>query len=306
MKPKFNALLIVAFRGATLISAISLGASVRAEAANSQRIARDGLTLELHQDVAKPDKAYADSIIEAFFKIYPVIISEYNMNAPRTVIVTVSDNYKGVGQWADGGGGPGGNEIRIKNAMRKFSAVHSELRVFTHELMHLAQPYRGTLPSWFVEGIADYVSTKIRPIDDGGKLLLPPPPEDGRYTMGYGWVARFLIFLENGYPGLSKELHWAALDGSYSEATWLQLTGQTLDDLWKSYKIVDGFQASTYRYLRPTRSELERFRAAIALTENGVKAGKLPKSVLEVQRTNLAAMDANLGRHEAHTSAKPK
>ena len=97
--------------------------------------------------VEEPDEAYADLLIEGFFQIYPVIVERYNAEAPRTVIVTVSDDYEGIGgigHWADGGGGRAGNEIRIKNSMRKFSEVHSELRVFTHELMHLAQTYRST------------------------------------------------------------------------------------------------------------------------------------------------------------------
>ena len=293
-----------AIRGIALTLAIASAMFAVAGSAKEHSISRDGFTLVLREEVAEPDEAYADLLIDGFFKIYPVIVDRYNRDAPRKVIVTVSDDYEdigGIGHWADGGGGRAGNEIRIKNSMRKFSEVHSELRVFTHELMHLAQTYRSTAPSWLLEGIADYVSMEIRPVDDGGRLFLPPPPEDGSYRLGYGWAARFFRMLEKGYPGLVRELHWAAADGTYSDSTWVDLTGHPLDELWNAYMVVDGPEATNYRYFRPSREQLEKFKTQIAATENGVEKGVLPPSILEIQRKNLAIMEANLARREART-----
>jgi predicted alpha-1,2-mannosidase len=106
-----------------------------------------------------------------------------------------------------------------------------------HESVHVVQQYHfDEVPSWLVEGMADYIRWfKYEPQSHGadiawmrhqGKDFAP------KYNGSYRISANFLNWLTEKYDSnIVTEVNAAAREGKYSDAFWKQRTGKTLQEL---------------------------------------------------------------------------
>lgn len=107
-----------------------------------------------------------------------------------------------------------------------------------HELIHVIQAYPSNPgdPGWLVEGIADYIRYwRYEPERPHGRIH----PDKSSYRDGYGTTAAFLAWLVVKYDKRTiPTLDQALRKGQYSDKLFDQLTGKSLDTLWKEFVAV--------------------------------------------------------------------
>jgi hypothetical protein len=103
--------------------------------------------------------------------------------------------------------------------------------------MHIVQGYGYSAgPVWLTEGIADYVRYKYGVDNVGSKWSLPNYSEKQSYKNSYRITARFFAWLEqNVKPGLIANLDSQLRAHQYTEQSWVNLSGKTIDQLWDDY-----------------------------------------------------------------------
>lgn len=208
--------------GIVLIFILSFNAS------SQDVIKKKGYILTFESNYAELNSALKQRLIKTFFKVYPKLVKEYNKHASREVKFMVDTAYKGVAATS------GGRVVFSSLWMIKHP---EDIDVVTHEVMHIVQNYgRSTGPGWLTEGIADYVRYKYGVDNAGSKWALPEYKASQSYKNSYRVTARFLNWLENnGNKGIVKKLDKQMRDHTYTEYTWNDLTGKTLDELWVEY-----------------------------------------------------------------------
>lgn len=104
--------------------------------------------------------------------------------------------------------------------------------VVIHEAVHIIQRYPRGAPMWVTEGIADYVRfARFEPNGMPDRVW-----KHEHYTNGYRVTARFFEWIEKTHKvDLIRPLNKACRAGKYAPAIFKELTGKTLDDLWKTY-----------------------------------------------------------------------
>jgi hypothetical protein len=167
-------------------------------------------------------------LIETFFKVYPQQVKRFNPNSLKRVVFFIDPAYQGVAA-------AGGGIVRYNPTW--FQTHPDDIDVVTHEVMHIVQSYgRGAGPGWLTEGIADYVREKYGVDNATGKWALPKYDTSHAYTKSYRITARFLLWLEKKVrPTIVDELDAHLRAHTYKPETWQELTGKTLDELWKAY-----------------------------------------------------------------------
>jgi len=199
-----------------------------AEAAESQVLERGGYVLDFRDPAGRLDQALANRMAETFFSVYPRLAADFNPDAARTVTFTIDPAYDGVAAtW---------NDAIVYNPAW-FDQHPGDIDVVTHELMHVVQAYKGDdTPGWLVEGIADYVRARYGVDNPGAGWTMPEPKPEHQATTGYRVTARFLAWLEtHGHAGIVRTLDGQLRDRTWSDASWVALTGQPLDALWAAY-----------------------------------------------------------------------
>ena len=168
-------------------------------------------------------------LISTFFTVYPELAKAYNKKTLKNVTMVIDTTYKGVAETDNG-------KVTISH---KWMHLHPEdIDVVTHEVMHIVQDYGSDSngPGWLTEGIADYARFKFGVNNDAANWKLPAYKPTQKYTDAYRVTARFLEWLEeNKKPGIVKELDKQMRNHTYTDDIWKQQTGQTLDELWKTY-----------------------------------------------------------------------
>jgi hypothetical protein len=167
-------------------------------------------------------------MIETFFKVYPQQVTRFNANSQKRVVFFVDPAYKGVAAAGRG---------IVRYNPQWFVTHPDDIDVVTHEVMHIVQSYgRGAGPGWLTEGIADYVREKYGIDNATGKWALPKYDTSHAYSKSYRITARFLLWLEkNVSPTIVDQLDARLRNHTYTPDTWEELTGKTLDELWKAY-----------------------------------------------------------------------
>ena len=108
--------------------------------------------------------------------------------------------------------------------------------VVFHEMTHVWQwNGAGEAPGGLIEGIADFVrlSADLAP----GNWV--KPGEGDRWDQGYDVTARFLDYCNGLSSDFVAELNEKMRDG-YSDDFFLELLGETVDELWSDYKDMYG------------------------------------------------------------------
>jgi hypothetical protein len=163
-----------------------------------------------------------------FFNVYPKLAKAYNKKTAKTVVMVISTSYTGVAET--------GNDTVTISA--QWMHKHPEdIDVITHEVMHIVQDYgNSTGPGWLTEGIADYARYKFGINNEAAKWALPAYKSSQNYDNAYRVTARFLLWMEEKVkPGIVKTLDKQLRKHTFTDNSWQQLTGKTVDELWKAY-----------------------------------------------------------------------
>lgn len=189
---------------------------------------RKGYTLTFTSNDAALDSVIQKQLIETFFKVYPKIAKEYNKETLKTVAFVIDTAYKGVAATSNG---------RVVFNPNWFKLHPQDIDVVTHEVMHIVQNYgRSVGPGWLTEGIADYVRNQFGVNNQGANWKLPDFKPTQNYTNSYRITARFLFWIEKKQKkGMVKALDKQLREHTYTADSWKNLTGNTLDELWKAY-----------------------------------------------------------------------
>ena len=115
----------------------------------------------------------------------------------------------------------------------KWLTAHPEdTALLTHELTHAVQQYPQPNPGWLTEGIADYARFVYGPAKQEN-WSLPERFRPGQsYLEGYRTTARFLVWVEQKYPGTLDAVHRDLQEGKYQADRFRTATGHNLEDLW--------------------------------------------------------------------------
>lgn len=172
-------------------------------------------------------------MIDAFFTVYPQEAATYNKNTLKIVTFVIEPAYSGVAEC-------GGGVITFSPAWLKQNP--GDIDVVTHEAMHIVQDYPdGAGPGWLTEGIADYVRHTLGVDNAGANWSLPAFTTGQHYEDAYRVTARFLVWVETKKKkGIVKKLDTALRSKTYTADIWKQLTGKTVDELWKEYSLDPG------------------------------------------------------------------
>ncbi len=177
---------------------------------------------------AKLDTILQRRMVYTFFTVYPELAKAYNKKTLKEVMMVIDTAYKGVAETDNG-------KVTISS---RWMHLHPEdIDVITHEVMHIVQDYGATeTPGWLTEGIADYARYKFGVNNDAANWKLPDYKPTQSYTNAYRITARFLLWIEEKVkPGIVKDLNNQLRKHTYTDGSWKDLTGKTVDELWKSY-----------------------------------------------------------------------
>ncbi|MGN6394334.1 MAG: basic secretory protein-like protein [Mucilaginibacter sp.] len=211
-----------------LLSIVLLSAITIADAKKEKVYVKGGYKLTLTNNDATLDTAELTRLVKTFFTVYPQLAAEYNPGTLKEVTMAVDTAYKGVAATADG---------KVTIASSWLHKRPEDIDVVTHEVMHIVQDYGESVgPGWLTEGIADYARNKFGVNNTAAKWSLPEFKPTQNYDNAYRVTARFLYWLEEKKkPGIVKELDSQLRKHTYTDNAWKQLTGKTVDELWKEY-----------------------------------------------------------------------
>jgi len=212
--------------GMLCLSLCTLPALTHAQ--QTETITRKGYTLEYTNKAPDFDTAVGKRLIEAFFVVYPKEAARYNKKTAKKVTFVIDPAYDGVAATS-------GDVVTFNPAW--FRSHPGDIDVVTHEAMHIVQAYPHRAgPGWITEGIADYVRNEMGVDNAGAKWALPEFNEKQHYTQSYRITARFLLWIEkHKNKNIVRKLDSSMREKKYTADIWKELTGSTLDELWKEY-----------------------------------------------------------------------
>ncbi|MDP9076154.1 MAG: secretory protein [Bacteroidota bacterium] len=189
---------------------------------------RKGFTLLFESQDPAFNPKEREKLVSVFFDVYPRLASEYNPRTSRKVTFVIDTAYDGVAATAS-------SRVVFSDKYLKINFL--DIDVVTHEVMHIVQDYGNSDgPVWLTEGIADYARNNFGVFNSEAGWSLPEYRSGQHYTDSYRVTARFLIWLESHVkPGLVKILDSQLRGHTYSDSSWKQLTGKSVDELWLSY-----------------------------------------------------------------------
>ncbi|KAL5706860.1 hypothetical protein ACHQM5_024972 [Ranunculus cassubicifolius] len=104
--------------------------------------------------------------------------------------------------------------------------------VLYHEMAHVWQwNGNGQAPGGLIEGIADYIRLKA----GLGPSHWVQPGGGDRWDQGYDVTARFLDYCNSLKSGFVLQLN-AKMRTGYNNNFFVELTGKTVEQLWREYK----------------------------------------------------------------------
>lgn len=174
------------------------------------------------------DPATKQGLVNTFFKVYPILVEDFNKKAIKHVTVEVDTAYGGVAY---------ANNGKVTISSKWLKKMPLDFDMITHEVMHIVQSYpNGSGPGWLTEGIADYVRSEYGVANEEGGWSLPAYNEKAHYTNSYRITARFLIWVQENYDNkLVVKLDKHLRENTYSPELWKEYTGHSVDELWEAY-----------------------------------------------------------------------
>jgi hypothetical protein len=202
----------------------------KAYSAGADTIKRAGYTLIVSGNDEHFDKAITEKLISTFFTVYPKIVKEYNKRSLKTVHFFIDTAYHGVAATDNG---------RVVFSPAYMTKHPNDIDVVTHEVMHIVQDYSDSNgPGWLTEGIADYVRNEHGVANEAANWRLPAYKPSQNYDNAYRVTASFLLWVETKVKkGSVKKLDSIMRKHTYNDNTWKDVTGKSVDELWKGYAI---------------------------------------------------------------------
>jgi len=189
---------------------------------------KGGYTLIISGNDDNFDPTLRQKLINTFFIVYPKIAKAYNKKTDKQVVFFIDTAYKGVAATGDG---------KVVFSAAYMTKHPNDIDVVTHEVMHIAQAYGDSNgPGWLTEGIADYVRNEFGVANEAAKWRFPDFKSTQNYDNAYRTTARFLYWVETKVKkGTVKKLDGLMRNHTYTDASWTNLTGESVDELWKEY-----------------------------------------------------------------------
>jgi hypothetical protein len=207
---------------------IALVFTENSHAQSSEVFNKKGYKLTFESQDAAFSKELKDKLVETFYEVYPKLAKAYNKKTAKNVTFVIDTAYDGVAATDNG---------RVVFSSKYMAKHPHDIDVVTHEVMHIVQDYgQSNGPGWLTEGIADYARYKFGVNNAGAKWTLPAFKTSQSYENSYRITARFLVWVEKGIkPGLVKDLDSQLRDHTFTDNSWKNETGKTLDELWAAY-----------------------------------------------------------------------
>jgi hypothetical protein len=208
---------------------IILGLSNKGNAQQTEVFNKKGYKLTFENQDANFSPELKSKLVETFYTVYPKLAKAYNKKTLKSVIFVIDTAYNGVAATDNG---------RVVFSAKYMTKHPHDIDVVTHEVMHIVQDYgsNNNGPGWLTEGIADYARYKFGVDNEGAKWALPAFKATQSYENSYRITARFLVWIEkNIKPGLVKDLDAQLRNHTFTNDSWKQETGKTLDELWAAY-----------------------------------------------------------------------
>ncbi|GAA4313677.1 hypothetical protein GCM10023149_09530 [Mucilaginibacter gynuensis] len=197
-------------------------------AAGIDTLKKNGYTLIVSGNDDKFDPALKQKLITTFFEVYPKLAKAYNPKTDKQVVFFIDTAYHGVAATGDG---------KVVFSAEYMTKHPGDIDVVTHEVMHIVQGYgEATGPWWVTEGIADYARYKFGVDNAGAHWSLPEFKSTQNYDNSYRVTARFFEWIEKKVKaGTVKKFDGMMRDHTFNDNTWKEVTGKTVDELWKAY-----------------------------------------------------------------------
>ncbi|WP_437672202.1 basic secretory protein-like protein [Sorangium sp. So ce131] len=183
------------------------------------------LTVQTSEDF---DPELLERIQCRMYETYPLLVNRFNPDAASTVHLV----NRTTGLLATGG-----NTIYYNTI---YMMEHpDDLDAFVHEAMHVVQSgYVGGVPSWVIEGSADYVRDAYK-LPDTDWALPGGWQAETHYTNSYRTTAAFFKWIDANYrvgqTPVVDALDDLLRERTYSPEMWTELTGSDVDTLWHLY-----------------------------------------------------------------------
>ena len=206
----------------------ALAFTINAHAQSSEVFNKKGYKLTVENQDATFSKELINKLVETFYEVYPKLAKAYNKKTLKEVTFVIDTAYDGVAATDNG---------RVVFSSKYMTKHPGDIDVVTHEVMHIVQDYgQSTGPGWLTEGIADYARYKFGVDNAGAKWSLPAFKATQSYENSYRITARFLVWVEKDIkPGLIKDLDGQLRAHTFTDESWKNETGKTLDELWAAY-----------------------------------------------------------------------
>ncbi len=203
--------------------------TIKAAAQGDQLIERGEYSLAFMDNSSMISEELGQKLIHTFFEVYPKMVKAYNAKAPKRVILSIDTGYKKVAISGNG---------KILIGDNWMSQHQEDTDIVTHELMHIVQNFKALGPEWLTEGLADCGRFQYGLNNVAADWGLPPAAPFQHYKMGYRVTARFLLWIDKYQkPNTIAMLNAKLKDDTYSSASWKEITGKTVDELWAMYLV---------------------------------------------------------------------
>jgi hypothetical protein len=226
----FFAILSISFYSCSVkeSSAGSKNRSDRTPFITKDSISKKGYTLIFINKDSTFSHNEKQRLIKTFFAVYPEEANRFNPKTAKKVTFIIDPSYIGVAATS-------GAVTRFNP--RWFKKHPQDTDVVTHEVMHIVQDYhKGHTPGWLTEGIADYARYTYGINNKAAGWTLPDYNPKQSYKDSYRVTARFLVWLQKDISrNIVDKLNAILYKGTYTSNTWKQLTGKTVEELWKMY-----------------------------------------------------------------------
>ena len=199
---------------------------VRTPAEKSDRPAKLTVAINLDFSAAPELKDWALQARKLCEEYYPVIMEKMPIEGytpPRQVMMT----------WKDMPGVAYTTGTKITFAINFYKKNPKDFGSAIHEFVHIYQQYKGKVPGWVTEGIADWIRWQNwEPVEVRRKFN----PKSAKLANAYNDAAVFLVYLEKTYDkDLIKKINDAAHKGTYSDDLIKMVTNKEVPALWDEF-----------------------------------------------------------------------
>lgn len=138
-----------------------------------------------------------------------------------------------------------GNTINVNAAWFRNSLKGEARGSVVHELVHIAQQYRGRrnnpnatrTPGWITEGIPDYIRWFLYEPHTKGAEITERNLSRAKYDASYRITGNFLDWVVNKYDKeIIRKLNAAAREARYKDELFKEYTGKTLQELGDEWR----------------------------------------------------------------------